>query len=357
MDARLKTILQHAIMAPSGDNCQPWKFLVNDMVVDLYNVPDRDNSLYNIKQRASLISHGALLENMRIAAPSVGLSSNIKFFPDADNPDHVARIEFNDTDAVVSPVFSFIAERHTNREKYLPVNISDNQVEAWQQLAERDGEKVSLCCQKQQIAALSRLLSLNDRLVFEVPELHRFLFEQIRWSDSEAIKTGDGLDIKTLGLNAMDKFAFHFLKHRGLVAALNTVGFSRIIQLKAGQLLKSASAIGIITIPGSTPQDYVQGGQLWQRLLLQLASEGLTAQPIAGLACLMRAAEEGLLADKVSQSQLDLLNQTRTDLLKFVGCDQATPLLVMFRIGKGVQVTRALRMPLETFLLNEQFVG
>lgn len=354
MDLRLQTILQHAIMAPSGDNCQPWKFLVKDMVIDLYNVPDRDTSLYNLKQRASLISHGALLENIHIAAPHVGLRSNVDLFPDPEKPDHVARIDFTEVETreEPSPYFQVISERHTNREKYLPVNISDNQIKVWQELAQRDGEKIWLCCQKKQIADLASLLSLNDRLVFEVPELHRFLFEQIRWSDNDAIKTGDGLDIKTLGLNAMDKVAFHFLKHHGLVAALNKVGFSRIIQMKAGQLLKTASAIVILAIPSSTPQDYVQGGQLWQRLLLQFASEGLTAQPIAGLACLMQAADEGLLAGKVSKVQRDLLNQTRGELLKIAGCDQSVPLLAMFRIGKGAQVTRALRMPLETFLLN-----
>lgn len=355
MDLRLQTILQHAIMAPSGDNCQPWKFFVKDMVIDLYNVPDRDTSLYNLKQRASLISHGAVLENIRIAAPHVGLLSKFDLFPDSENPDYVARICFSDAeiaDGISSPYFQAISERHTNREKYLPVNISDNQIKVWQELAERDGEKIWLCCQKKQIADLSRLLSLNDRLVFEVPELHRFLFEQIRWSDSDAVKTGDGLDIKTLGLNAVDKVAFHFLKHHGLVAALNKFGFSRIIQMKAGQLLKTASAIVIITIPSSTPHDYVHGGQLWQRLLLQFASEGLTAQPIAGLACLMCAADEGLLSGKVSKEQLVLLSQARGELLNIAGCDQSAPLLAMFRVGKGAQVTRALRMPLETFLLN-----
>ncbi len=353
MDLRLKSVLQHAILAPSGDNCQPWKFSVKELQVELYNDPDRDTSLYNLKQRASLIAHGALLENIRITAPTVGLHSTFELFPDPENPHHIASIHFAECAIEASSSqFQAIAERQTNREKYLPVTISDSQIKSWQDLAERDGEKIWLSCQTKQIADLARLLSLNDRLVFEVPELHRFLFEQIRWSDSDAVTTGDGLDLKTLGLNAMDKVAFRFLKHQGLVVALNKVGFSRIIQMKAGQLLKTASAIVIMTIPSASSQDYVHGGQLWQRLLLQLASEGLTAQPIAGLACLMQSASEDLLTGEVTKGQLELLNQTRGELLNIAGCDHSTPLLAMFRIGKGAQVTRALRMPLEAFLVN-----
>ncbi|MBW2187937.1 MAG: hypothetical protein JRG71_16690 [Deltaproteobacteria bacterium] len=225
MDLRLKSVLQHAIMAPSGDNCQPWKFSVKPLQIDLYN----------LKQRASLIAHGALLENIRITAPTVGLHSTFELFPDPDNSHHIASINFAEcaTEASSSQ-FLAIAERQTNREKYIPVTISDSQIKSWQDLAERDGEKIWLSCQKKQIADLSRLLSLNDRLVFEVPELHRFLFEQIRWSDSDAVTTGDGLDIKTLGLNAIDKVAFRFLKHHGLVVALKKVGFSRIIQTWLG---------------------------------------------------------------------------------------------------------------------------
>ena len=71
MDPRIKTVLEYAIMAPSGDNCQPWKFSVEEMHVKLFNDPDRDHSLYNLDQRASLVAHGAFLENLRLAALSV----------------------------------------------------------------------------------------------------------------------------------------------------------------------------------------------------------------------------------------------------------------------------------------------
>jgi len=352
MDKRIETILEYAIMAPSGDNCQPWLFKVDGLTVDLFNDPDKDKSLYNIKQRASLIAHGALLETIRTAAPSIGLYANQQLFPQTANPNHIARLTFKPGPVELSARFKAIPERHTNRERYQPVNISDNQVLGWLNLPEDNGEKIWASTQTKQIDHLAEQLCLNDRLVFEVADLHGFLFKQVRWNNIEARETGDGLDIKTLGLNTMDQLSFPWLKNYGLISILNKLGFSRIVQLKSRQLLKTASAIAIVTMPDCTSTDYVQGGMLWQRLLLQLTSEGLTAQPVAGLACLMQSNREGLLECQLTVKQRHLLQQRRKALLKIAGCDESSTLLTTFRIGRGPKVVRALRRPLESFLLR-----
>jgi hypothetical protein len=89
--------------------------------------------------------------------------------------------------------------------------------------------------------------------------------------------------------------------------------------MKARQLIKSAFVVAIVTIPGAQAHDYLEGGKLWQRLLRQLSSEGLTAQPIAGLACLLQSAHEGLLKNRVTQKQRSQLLNTRDELLIYAG--------------------------------------
>ena len=300
MDPRIKTILEYAIMAPSGDNCQPWKFVVDGLKVNLYNDPLKDTSLYNLQQRAALIAHGAALQNIDLAAHSVGLKPEIQFFPEPEDDNHIASIIFSECTETKHPLLRAIPNRHTNRESYTPVNISDTQKNNWQTIADQSGQNIWITTDPTEKKQLAGLLSYNDRLVFEVPELHQFLFEQIRWTDTTASKTGDGLDIKTLGLNSMDQFAFKFLKNWRVVSVLNKVGFTKIIEFKGKQLLQTASAIAVLTIPETKAQDYVQGGQLWQRFMLQLSSEGLTTQPIAGLAVLLQSGYEGKLENKMS---------------------------------------------------------
>jgi len=349
MDTRVKQVLEYAIMAPSGDNCQPWRFHVDNLYVELFNDPQKDSSLYNLKQRASLIALGAALENMKIAAPSVGLNPKISLLPNTARKNHIASISFSECKPHQPSLLEEIPKRHTNREKYSQTEISQLQVDSWKKLVKSDSNTAYIATSRKEIKKLSSQISYNDRLVFEVEDLHRFLFEQIRWTQEEAESTKDGLDIETLGLNQLDKFAFGFLKNWKLVSILNQIGFSSIIQQKAKKTSRSSSAMAIIGIPGTDYENYIKGGMTWQRFLLQLSKEGLTAQPVAGLACLMQNNVEGLLNSKITDQQKNKLSQIREALFKLTEINNKSSILVIFRIGCGKKVTRSLRKPIESF--------
>ena len=68
--------------APSGENCQPWRFIVDGDKIKIFNIPERDTSLYNVLQFGSFVAHGALIENMLIASSAVGCRGIIQLFPD-----------------------------------------------------------------------------------------------------------------------------------------------------------------------------------------------------------------------------------------------------------------------------------
>src|SRR3989344_4833954 len=78
MDANVIKVLEAAIMAPSGENAQPWKFVVHrqqdGVVIDVLVSDERAQSLYGWGNRASYVAIGAAVENMRVAAPSYGFS-------------------------------------------------------------------------------------------------------------------------------------------------------------------------------------------------------------------------------------------------------------------------------------------
>ncbi len=350
MNKKIEIILKKAILAPSGDNCQPWFFDVDGMTIKLFNDPLKDRSLYNLKQRASLISHGAILENIVQSAPEVGLNADIRLFPDEANQNHIATIKFSNGETIHSDLSLAIPKRHTNREKFIPFQLSAQQLNIWSKLTNIDEGKIWITSEQDQIREISSLLSLNDRLVMEVAPLHKFLFNQIRWNENEVTKTGDGLDIKTLGLNLIDQSSFKVLKHFGITSVLNKLGLKKIIELKAKALISTASAIAIISIPGTSGEDYVRGGMLWQRLLLQLASDELTAQPIAGLACLMQSAQENLANENFTKNQLNQLLNIRKELFEICNLEENSNILTIFRIGKGPKVARAIRRPLNSFI-------
>ena len=80
LESVIQRILEAGIQAPSGENCQPWRFRSRNDFIDLFNLPERDTSLYSWGQRASYFAHGTLLENSRAI-----ISFDEKLMPDYDS--------------------------------------------------------------------------------------------------------------------------------------------------------------------------------------------------------------------------------------------------------------------------------
>jgi hypothetical protein len=83
-----------ACRAPSFHNSQPWRFVggasgVLDLFVDHSRLVDADPS-----GRQALISCGALLDHLMVATAGVGWVANVDYFPNPNNPTHLASIDF-----------------------------------------------------------------------------------------------------------------------------------------------------------------------------------------------------------------------------------------------------------------------
>jgi hypothetical protein len=341
---RYRELLEAAIRAPSGDNCQPWRFEVAGNVIRLFNRPEKDTSLYNFRQRASLIAHGAFIENFSIASSVHGLNAEVSICLNQSEDDLVAEIRLVPCKVASDPLFQAIAGRCTNRRRYrggiLDQRQGDQLIEA---AAPFPGFRVRLFTGKEQ-ERLARVIGLNDRLVFENRDLHAFLFDHIRWSDAEAIATKNGMDIKTLELTPPDALAFRMFKSFNLVRFLNRFGVSRIIGANAGKLAISAAAIGIITMSGTETVDYITCGRAMERVWLEATRQGLAFQLMTGITCLMgrvAAGEPGTLIP----SHVDMLKNSRNEIATILRNEQDVP-IIMFRVGQALPPTaHSLRLP------------
>jgi hypothetical protein len=75
-----REIIADGVKAPSGENSQPWRFIVEGNVLYTCNIDERDKTPYNFSQHGSYIAHGALIENIAISASHYGLSSPGEIF-------------------------------------------------------------------------------------------------------------------------------------------------------------------------------------------------------------------------------------------------------------------------------------
>jgi len=347
MDERIAKLLKLAVAAPSGDNCQPWRLTRGDGRLQLFNRPDQDTSLYNHAQRASLLAHGALLENLAIAAPGLGLRAEIRLFPDPAAPEQVAEVVFTEGGTAGDPLSYWIERRCTNRKKYVPIPLTEFQR---RELAAAPGDgaaaQVHLVHEPGEVRVLAGLLAKNDRLVFENRNLHAFLFDHLRWSDEEARRTGDGMDIKTLELAPPDRLAFPLLKHWPLVGFLNRLGLTRLIEHTALKLLGSSAGIAGVSLPDLEPATLVTGGRAMQRFWLQATALGLAVQPVAGVALLVQRLRSGN-NDELDEAQRALVTEVGAGLDGAFG-SAGRHLVMCFRLGTSAPPSaRALRRPVE----------
>src|SRR5438552_3142737 len=73
-------LLAAAARAPSGDNCQPWWFRIEqDQRISIGFRPDRARSFFDFGFRGTYVSVGAVIENMRVQAASEGLLADIQY--------------------------------------------------------------------------------------------------------------------------------------------------------------------------------------------------------------------------------------------------------------------------------------
>ncbi|CAG0944343.1 nitroreductase [Geobacter sp.] len=343
---RFRELLEAAISAPSGDNCQPWRFEVRGEQIRIFNLPDRDTSLFNYRQRASLVAHGALLENLTIAAGAAGYRAEIAFFPETASPDLVATVDLLPGADGAGRLVRAIPLRCTNRRRYDGAPLTDDERRALITAGDGLPGTVVLTRPRSEQAAVADIIALNDRLVFENQHLHAFLFDHIRWDDREARVTLDGLDIKTLDLAPPDRIMFPMLKNWPLVKVLASFGVSRIIAGNARKQAMSAGALGAVVIPDNSDLSYVNAGRIMERVWLEATGLGLSFQLMTGITFLMQRVADGE-TEHLSPDHVKLVRDGRAKLESIVGTRGGVA-AIMFRVGRSTPPSaRSLRIPLE----------
>jgi len=344
-DRDLEKILALSIKAPSGDNCQPWRFAGHGEGLWLLIDPARDSSLYNVRDTASHIASGALIENMALAAPSLGYELKAELFPQKRPKDAVALLSFEKTAPRQDELLPFIDKRCTNRWPYRKAPLPDG---AKEKLGKAAGAvrfgHLRLAVSDDEKKTVAKAASINDRLLFENRLMHDFLFSQIRWSVEEAERTMDGLDARTLGLDALQTRLFRLLGPWPVLRALNLAGFSRVVPMQSYMLCKDSSAMGLVHVDGKGVDSFVNGGRLMQRVWLTAASLGLSFQPMTGLTFLVNrlrlAGGEGL-----SEKHRELVRTAEALLKTVFPLEERESMIMLFRLGYGPEPVKSLRRP------------
>lgn len=105
--ATLTRAVQLASRAPSLHNTQPWRLVVDGSGVHLHLDPSRVVTATDRSSREAVISCGVLLDHLRVAMAAAGWATSVDRFPNPNDPDHLATLQFSPMD--------FVTDAHRRR--------------------------------------------------------------------------------------------------------------------------------------------------------------------------------------------------------------------------------------------------
>jgi hypothetical protein len=289
MTPPIELILKDGVRAPSGENCQPWRFVVSGSTISVFNIPEADTSLYNVRQHGSYIAHGALLENVRISAQKYGFSTEVKLFPTQSDETHIADIVLREGFSVEDTLYSAIEKRCTNRKDFTGKTLTQEEKRALQNASEELSSYGSFMIidDPSRMPALGQALAVHEKILFENKSMHDFFYDHLLWNKQDEDKAG-GFYIDTLEFLPHQLKAVKLFKNWKILKVVNAIfNVARAISKDNGKKYSASGSFGIFSMRRNAKEDYVQFGMLLERVWLTATQHEIAVHPCNGTLYLM----------------------------------------------------------------------
>jgi hypothetical protein len=348
-------VVEHAVLAPSGGNAQPWRFAFRDGRLDCFVDRARAQTFLDVDGRASLVALGAAIENGALAAQQIGFTVTPRLFPSEGDDAHVATLSFARASAAPSPLYDAIGRRVTNRKRAAAPRPLDRAVTtALAAAAESHGGAAQFLDGHDALTRVAALVGRADRLRMLSSRMHAEVYAELRLTPRATAETRDGIDIATLELDDGARAVLAMLGDAGVPDLLGAVAGGTGFLRPARERLVSSSAVCLITVAGDERSAFVDGGRALERLWLTAASLDVAVQPEAPLVYLVTRA-------RIAPATLTVAERSELDDLehgfeRLFGDTRGRALVMLVRLSTGVErwSARSLRRPIEdVFTIRE----
>lgn len=358
VDSRISPIVQfmveHAVLAPSGGNCQPWRFFADGMRLSVVHDRARSKNLLDADHCGSLLALGAAIQNICIAAASRGLATRIEPFPSGHNQTLVAQLSFAPGDpsslAEDAARLDAVRRRTTNRRKGTPGALASDDAQALVDAAGAFGARVEMLGDPAAIAEVSAIVGECDRLRLLCKPLHAEMMAEIRWTTSDAHRTGNGLGLDTLELTNAQIAVFRLLARRDVPDMLRSLDAGRRLTQLSADTVRASSAVALLATSTHHPADVLRAGQAFQRLWLAATARDIALQPLGATVALFRM-RRSEARSAFSASELERLDELEERFHRCFRAIDAGLGVMLFRVSRAAPPSaRSTRLPLGAVL-------
>lgn len=273
------TIVEAAIRAPSGGNCQPWR--IDTSATDItISVAAEFKSTMDVAFRGSAVALGAAMFNVRIAASSRAMLGPVQFVADVDEYPLRASMTFGESkDPDLVDLYEPMLARETNRHHGTPQALDERTVMLLNAAAESEGAHLHLLTGRADLSKAAAIFAEADRIRYLTPQLHREMFSELRFPGIGDQDTG--LDVRSLELDASRLALIDVLRRADVMEHLAEWNAGSALGDDTRDRVLASSALAVITVSGDSLLDYARGGSAVEAVWIAAQREGLAVQPLS----------------------------------------------------------------------------
>lgn len=344
--------------APSGGNCQPWKFLHHNGRLLMFLDTERAHSVLDPGSRYAWLSMGACAENVLLEAARLGIGLHHSFVPLPEVPELIALFSKGEgpssgpSTRIEADLAEAIPDRCTNRRFSETLELPSAKAEALvDSVASRFPlTPLTIVRDRSMIDRIAVLCGKAERIRFLNSECHRDMFvREMRWNTEQSERTRDGIDVATLELSLADRTGLRVAADPTAMALLRHWGTGNAMEKMTSKMIRASSSLAIISIPDMTLVSAYTGGRALERAWLKATALGLAAHPV-GAPIFMGIHgmwdENGILNASEHREAEAVLDEFKSIL----GMSGTHPFFMM-RLGEAQAPTaRSLRYPVRSIL-------
>ncbi|WP_409456170.1 Acg family FMN-binding oxidoreductase [Tamilnaduibacter salinus] len=289
----MKEIIRYATLAPSGHNTQCWRFRLGNRSIAILPDLSRRTPVVDPDDHHLFVSLGCATENLVQAARAFGLKGNAEFNPESGG---VITVGLERSKAEESPLFKAIPRRQCTRTDFDGKPLAPEELRLLEAAGTGNGVAVILLTEREAMEKVLEYVVEGNTMQTNNPAFVNELESWIRFSDGEAIRSGDGLAARSTGNPPAPRWL--------------------------GRLL-------FRTFFRAKPENWVEAGRCYERFALQATALGI---------------RNAFVNQPVEESGL------RPEFAKALGLGDRRPDLVV-RFGRGKEMPRSLRRPVESVLV------
>lgn len=329
----LRELVRVATLAPSSHNTQCWRFAVADNTAagaaargagSVWIAPDlsRRCPAVDPDDHHLFVSLGCATENLAQAALAHGLKARaVLGVADA------IHLTLEPTQPLTSPLYTAIARRQSTRSEFDGQALSSEDLRLLQASVQSPGVQLLLITDKSQIERVLASVIAANTTQMDDPAFVAELKSWIRFNDTQAVQTGDGLFSRASGNPSIPHWLGSAAFPLFFRANSENDKYASQVRSSAG-IAVFASAAPEPTDPFARKAHWVEAGRAYQRFALQATALNI------------RTAMLNQPVEVVSQ---------RAAFAVSLGLGQCRPHLVV-RFGRGPLMPRSLRRPVDAVL-------